>query len=200
MQYYKIDPELFGNQWAYALPYTNCLNYDHNKQEAYCPLCKRGVGGSIWLGPFKVYLSSSKIPNIIYGTNFDILWDKSTVEKFKKSQLRGIDFFQNFEVFYRGKQIDMLYFAPVFAYSNKKLSYAKRLNEQRQQNKSLPKCSLCMRSNGRLSELYFDDVYEYDIFKIYERPGELFCNDRFKRFCEDNAISNILEFMKPIVQ
>ena len=199
MQYYKIDPDRFGKKWAYALPYTNCLNYDHNKKEAYCPLCKRAVGGSVWLGPFKVYLSSAKTPNVMYGTNFDVLWDKSTVEKFQKTQLRGIDSFQSFEVFYKGKKTDLLYWAPVFAYSNKKLSYAKELNEQRKQDKSLPKCSLCKKTNNRFYDIYFDDVDEYDIFKIYERPGELFCNERFKQFCEDNAISNILEFMKPII-
>ena len=200
MQYYKIDPDRFGKRWAYALPYTNCLNYDHEKQEAYCPLCKRGVGGSVWLGPFRVYLSSSKIPNVIYGTNFDALWDESTVEKFQKAQLRGVDGFQSFEVFCRGRQTDLSYFAPVFAYSSKKFSYAKERNEQRKHDKSLPKCSLCRKTDRRLLDFYFDDVYEYDIFKIYELPGQLFCNDRFKRFCEDNAISNILEFMKPIVQ
>lgn len=198
MQYYKIKPELFIGKWAYALPYKNCLNYDHSRQEVYCPLCKRGVGGSVWLGPFKVHLSSLKIPSVIYGTNFDSLWDKSTVEKFQQSQLKGIDRFQSFEVFYKGKQTELLYFAPVFAYSNKKISYARELNEQRKKDKSLPKCSLCKKSNGGLSALYFNDDYEYDIFKIYECPGELFCNERFKNFCIENSISNIVEYMKPI--
>ena len=200
MQYYRIDPDRFGNKWAYALPYTNCLNYNHDRQEAYCPLCNRGVGGSVWVGPFNVYLSSLKMPNIMYGTNFDVLWDESTVAKFQESQLKGIECFQKFEVFYKGKAIDWSYFAPIFAYSAKKFSYAKKLNEQRKQNKSLPKCSLCKKSNDGLSDLYFDDVYEYDIFKIYECPGELFCNERFKKFCEYHAINNILDFMRPIVK
>lgn len=84
----------------------------------------------------------------------------------------------------------------------KKVDFAKEKNRQRVTNKSLPKCSLCMKSgNGDLDnwkEIYFNEDLEFDIFKIYERRGELYCNQNFVDFCRNNDITNIDNYFKEI--
>ena len=42
-------------------------------------------------------------------------------------------------------------------------------------------------------EIYFTEAREFDIFRIYEQPGRLYCNQYFIDFCQQSNITNILE-------
>ena len=59
-------------------------------------------------------------------------------------------------------------------------------------------CPLCMRSGNGLTnafrEIYFDDQDEYDIFRVYEKRTNIYCNERFIQFCKDNKLTNIAEW------
>ena len=202
MVYYRIDPELFGEKYAYATPYADCQNYDHNVKEAYCPLCGRAVGGSVWMGPYRLYVSSMKIPDVMYGVGFSMLISDRFKTAYESSTLHGVDSFQKYELFYRGKPIETDFFCPRIAYSSKKIEFAKAQNQNRIYDKSLPKCSLCRKSgNGRQDDgtrFYFDDIPEYDIFKIYEEPGKIYCSQKFLLFCQQSQFKNIVEYMREI--
>ena len=47
-------------------------------------------------------------------------------------------------------------------------------------------------------EVYFDNIRELDIFRIYEKPGEIYCNQIFYDFCKDYQLTNILEWMEEV--
>ncbi len=202
MNYYRINPKLFDSKWAYPEIYANCLNYDHNVKEEYCPLCKRPVLGSKWLGPYNVYLSSKKIPNVLFGT-CGMIFDMKFKNAFLNSNLKGIYNFQEYNVFYKGKQLEDTFFHPLIEFSKKKFEFSIEQNEKRQNNKSLPKCSLC-RNSGRGAyddgiNFYFDENREYDIFRIYENPSQIYCNQEFYDFCLQNNFTNIIEHFERIV-
>lgn len=98
----------------------------------------------------------------------------------------------------KGCPTEQPYYLMKIAYSNKKYDYAVQQNERRKSDKSLPKCSLCMRSGNGLTnafrEIYFDDQDEYDIFRVYEKCTNIYCNERFIQFCKDNKLTNIVEW------
>ena len=61
MQYYRIDPELFGLKWAYGTPYADSGNYDYTKPRKVCPLCGTRVDGFNWLEPHNIKLSNKSV-------------------------------------------------------------------------------------------------------------------------------------------
>ena len=69
-------------------------------------------------------------------------------------------------------------------------------------DKSIPRCPLCMRSgNGAFDnwrEIYFDDRIELDIFRIFEKRGRAYCNERFVTFCAENHFTNMIENCYPV--
>lgn len=200
MKYYKLRPDLFGRKWAYGTIYAHCNRYDHTIKDAYCPLCQRPVAASKWMGPYQIYFSSSKIPDIVFG-NCPMLVNGRVKEALIQSGIRGIEAFESVEVFLRGNAVEMDFYQIKIGYSQKKIALAKELNEARKVDKSLPRCSLCKSGNEpktQFSEVYFDNIRELDIFRIYEKPGEIYCNQIFYDFCKDYQLTNILEWMEEV--
>ena len=200
MKYYKLNPDLFGRRWAYGMIYADCNRYDHQTKEAYCPLCGRAVGGSKWIGPYRIYLSSSKIPDFVFGS-CPMLVNGRVKDAFIENGLLGIGAFASIEVFYSGKPANQPFYRIEIGYSQKKIALAKELNDARKSDKSLPRCSLCKSGNdpqNHFWKVYFDGERELDLFRIYEKPGEIYCNQVFYDFCKENQFTNILEWMEEI--
>ena len=64
-------------------------------------------------------------------------------------------------------------------------------NEERKTNKSLPRCSLCMNPDREKDDLYFCGNKEFDVFKVYDRHGTIFCSEAFVKLCGELGINNI---------
>lgn len=200
MKYYKLRPDLFGQRRAYGSIYANCNRYDHTTKEAYCPLCGRSVAPSKWIGPYKVYLSSSKIPDILFGT-CPMLVSERVKDALGERMIRGIETYRKVEVFLHGKPLEINFYQIEISYSKKKILLARKLNEERMNDKTLPKCSLCRSGNEpqkHFLQVYFDGERELDIFRIYEKPGQIYCNQVFYDFCQDHGFTNIIEWMEEV--
>ncbi len=195
MKYYEIKADLFGDKWAYGMSCTDSPIFDH-KNAPTCPLCGAKVEGSPWSGPYDVKINKKKHGDFIYGVPSLFMASERFVNSFFAEDLKGIVSIQKINILCRKKPIEDTFFQLEIAFSGKKMEYAKAQNEKRKTDKSLPRCSLCKKGNGVLDnwqEIYFNDEYEYDIFKIYERPGRYFCTQRFVDFCEENKFQNIIE-------
>lgn len=200
MKYYKLRPDLFGRRWAYGTIYADCNRYDHSIKDAYCPLCNRPVAPSKWIGPYRIYLSSKKVPDMVFGS-CPMLVSARVKDAFIESGLLGIIAFEPIEVFLGGKPVNSPFYRIDINYSQKKIALAKELNEARKNDKTLPKCSLCKSGNEprtQFAEVYLDGERELDIFRIYEKPGQIYCNQVFYDFCQDHGFTNIIEWMEEI--
>ena len=130
-----------------------------------------------------------------------MLINEKVKDAFLESGLNGINAFREVEVFFRGEKVNPSFYLIELNYSQKKLSLAKQYNEMRKTDKTLPRCSLCKRGNNTSSdfqELYFDKKKEFDIFRIYETPGVIYCTQKFYDFCKENHFTNIIEWMEEI--
>jgi len=194
MNYYRIRPKFTSPKWAYAEREGAYINYG----KEYCPLCGKAVCDS--KGAYRYKLSSGKIGDFIFSP-VDILVSERVKSLYEKSALRGIESFTECEVFRKGVPAEMRFFIPKFKFSQKKLGFARLRNEKRVADKTLPRCSLCMRSEKNDRDggnIYFDGAEEYDVFAIYERPKEIFCTQKFLEFCTENCFTNINEYMVEI--
>ncbi len=202
MKYYEIKPDLFGNCWAYGEAYNNCLNFDHNIKPKVCPLCGRDLEGSKWLGPYNIMVNKKKMGDAIFGVPDLHLFSERFYNAYLQSDLKGIENFTEMNLFYRGEKIESKYYQISINYSMKKFSYAEERKKQRVFDKSIPRCPLCMKSgNGVLDnwrDIYFDNQTDFDIFKIFEQRGRVFCNERFLTFCDINHFTNLVENCCPI--
>ena len=202
MNYYKIDPDIFSEKWAYGEVYSKCIKYDHTIKPITCPLCGRDIEGSKWLGTYDIIVNKKKLGDIIYGIPNLFLVSERFVSACRKFNIKGFSNFIEVNLYYRSEKLDDRYFQTEINYSMKKVDFAKEQNRKRVTNKSLPKCSLCMKSgNGDLDnwkKIYFNEDLEFDIFKIYEKRGELYCNQNFVDFCRNNDITNIGNYFKEI--
>ena len=176
--------------------YEKCLNFNHQQKDAYCPLCHRFVEGSVWEGPYQFYVRSSKLTDILSPlTPVSVLFSKRFVDLFNQEGLTGIKSLKECDIFYKGEKISQTYYIPDFEYSTKAIAYAIAKNEQRKSDKHLPRCSLCMKPNFEKDSLYFGEPKEFDIFKVYDRHGEIFCSKAFVQFCSKLDIDNF-DFQK----
>ena len=202
MRYYEIKPHKFGELWAYGEVYYNCLNFDHSIKPKVCPMCGRDLEGSKWLGPYNIMVNKKKMGDFIYGVPDLFLCSERFYNAYLQADLKGIDEFTEMNLFYRGKKVEAKYYQISIGYSMKKFAYAKERKEQRKFDKSIPRCPLCMRSgNGAFDnwrELYFDDQIELDIFRIFEKRGRAYCNERFVTFCAENHFTNMVENCYPV--
>ncbi|MBQ9746635.1 MAG: hypothetical protein IJW21_07400 [Clostridia bacterium] len=197
MNYYRIKPNRLSPKWAYAERAWGNLNYSHSEKEAYCPLCGREMLGAKWLGPYAFSLSSGEIPDFIFSAR-DVLVSERAKGALQKNLLCGIESFTECEVYRRDAKIETKFYLPKFAFSQKKAEFARSKNEKRATDKTLPRCSLCMVNEKNNENFYFDGTEEYDIFRIYERPYELFCTQKFLDFCEANGFTGINDCAKKI--
>jgi len=55
----------------------------------------------------------------------------------------------------------------------------------------LPRCSLCMNHNREKDDLYFSGNKEFDVFKLYDRHGTIFCSEAFVLLCKELDVNNI---------
>ena len=189
-EYFAIKNNLNRTQISIDT-YEKCLNFNHQQKGAYCPLCNRFVEGSVWEGPYQFYVRSSKLTDILSPlAPVSMLFSKRFVDLFNQEGLTGIKSLKECEIFYKGEKIDQIYYIPVFEYSTKAIEYAITKNEQRKSNKLLPRCSLCMKPNFEKDSLYFEEPKEFDIFKVYDRHGEIFCSKAFVQFCSKLNITN----------
>lgn len=194
MKYYAVQSS-FLRPWAIPQPYTDCLNFDHAQKETYCPFCGAPITGSVWVGPYNCYIPSLKLADVLYGGCPSILLSRRFLDLFEKEGLTGIRDVTEIHLFYRKKEIEQKYYYPSFAYSQKTLDYATQKNRV---NGYKTGCALCERddySNREKYSLYFDGQREYDIFRTYDRPGRIYCNDIFVEFCRKHKIQNIVEHM-----
>ena len=202
MNYYRIDPCLFGEYWAWGESITENPVFSE-ETAARCPLCGRMVQGRNWKGPYDIRLNKkSKIGDFIYGTPFNVLASQRFVDLFTMAGLKGIRVEQKVNLYYRKNLLTESYFLLEFEYSTKKVELAWELNKERKRDKTLPKCSLCKKNDDKhirnYKEIYFTDAREFDIFRIYEQPGRLYCNQYFIDFCQQNNITNVVEWCKQI--
>ncbi len=194
-EYFIVTNDINGKHVSVDT-YEKCLNFNHQQKEAYCPLCNRFVEGSVWEGPYQFYVRSSNLPDVLFPlAPVYMLFSKRFVDLFTKEGLTGLKSLKECEIFYKGQKIDQTYYIPDFDYSTNAIEYASLKNEERKINKHLPRCSLCMKPNPEKDSLYFGETGEYDIFKIYDRPGTVFCSKKFSEFCNKLGIYNI-EFRK----
>ena len=197
MNYYRIKPNRLSPKWTWAEREWGSLNYSDAEKETYCPLCGREMLGAKWLGPYRFTLSSGEIPDFIFGAR-DVLVSERVKRFYEKSHLPGIESFAECEVFRKNVPVETKFYMPKFAFSQKKLEFAKAENEKRENDKSLPRCSLCRVGEKKNENFYFDGTEEYDIFRIYERPHELFCTQKFLDLCESNGFSGINDSVEKI--
>ncbi|MBE6666190.1 MAG: hypothetical protein E7603_08255 [Ruminococcaceae bacterium] len=182
-EYFVVKNNLDRTQISIDI-YEKCLKFNHQLKDAYCPLCNRAVEGSVWEGPYQFYVRSSKLTDILFPlAPVYMLFSERFLDLLKAEGLTGIKSLKECEIFYKGARIDRTYYIPTFEYSAKAIEYAALKNEERKINKLLPRCSLCMKPNLEKDSLYFGESEEYDIFKIYDRPGTIFCSKRFYEFC-----------------
>ena len=203
MQYYRIDPELFGLKWAYGTPYADSGNYDYTKPRKVCPLCGTRVDGFNWLEPHNIKLGHKRWGDFKFGAPRGYLCSDQCKNLIQQCGIKGIEEFMPVNTFYKKNcPTEQPYYLMKIAYSNKKYDYAVQQNERRKYDKSLPKCSLCKRSgNGKLDnfkEIYFNDQDEYDIFQVYEKPGRVYCNERFIQFCKVHGLTNMVEWCRKV--
>lgn len=145
MNYYRIDPCLFGEYWAWGESITENPVFSE-ETAARCPLCGRMVQGRNWMGPYDIRLNKkSKIGDFIYGTPFNVLASQRFVDLFTMAGLKGIRVEQKVNLYYRKNLVTESYFLLEFEYSTKKVELARELNEERTRDKTLPKCSLCKK-------------------------------------------------------
>ena len=199
MNYYRITPKFTSPKWAYIERDDDLSAYD-NIQRELCPLCGEAVNGAKWPGPYKYKLSSGEVGDFLFG-HIDILVSERVKALYEKNALGGIESFDECEVFRRGTPTETKFFIPRIKFSQKKVEFARIQNEKRKQDKSLPKCSLCTASEKNDREggnIYFGEEAEYDIFRIYERPREIFISKRFLDFCKENGFTNITEYAEEI--
>lgn len=192
-----------GPLFAEGITYADSGNYDYTKPRKVCPLCGTMVEGFVWLEPHNVKLSSKRVGDFVDVCPVGWACNESTKNLMQQCGIRGIGEFLPINTFYKKDcPTERSYYVMQIAYSNKKYDYAVQQNERRKYDKSLPKCSLCKRSgNGKLDnfrEIYFNDQDEYDIFKVYEKPTDIFCNERFIQFCKDHGLTNIVERFKEV--
>ena len=189
-EYFVVENNLNRKQISIDT-YEKCLNFNHQQKDAYCPLCNRFVEGSAWEGPYHFYVRTSKLSDILFPlAPVTMLFNKRFVDLFTQEGLTGIKALRECEVFYKGEKINQTYYIPIFEYSTKAIEYALAKKEQRKSNKSLPRCSLCMNPNSEKDSLYFGESKEYDIFKTYDRHGEVFCSKAFMEFCHQLGVDD----------
>ena len=140
--------------------------------------------------------------DFIFGVPSLFLCSERFYNAYLQTDLKGLDEFTEINLFYRGKKVEAKYYQVSISYSMKKFAYAKERKEQRKFDKSIPRCPLCMRSGNGIfdnwREIYFDDQIELDIFRIFEKRGKTFCNERFVTFCAENHFTNMIENCYPV--
>ena len=196
MNYYEVQLH-FSEKWTSPDAYNDCYHIDHNQKWAYCPLCGRGLTGSKWVGPYRMHISSPKRPDVLWTACLDVLFSERFLELFEKEGLTGIRDTIEVEKYYRKQRIKERYFCPLFEYSQKGMDYAIKKNQELTFKTG---CALCERDdyyNEEKYNLYFDDTLEYDLFKVYDRPGRIYCTERFLEFCRKYQIKNIVGNMVP---
>ena len=194
MNYYRIKPEFTSPSRAYAERKGDYLNCG----KECCPLCGKAVCDAD--RDYKYELSSGEVGDFLFSP-IDILVSERVKTLYEKSSLGGIESFTECEVLRRGVLTETKFFTPRVKFSQKKVEFARLQNEKRKQDKALPKCSLCTSSEKNDREggnIYFGEEAEYDIFRIYERPHEIFISRRFLDFCEEIGFSNIIEYTEEI--
>ena len=194
MEYYSVEIS-FSRPWAIPHPYMECFNIDHTQKEAYCPLCGNPITGSVWVGPYNCYIQSLKLADVLYAGHPPILFSRRFLDLFEKEGLTGIRNVTEIHFFYRKKEIEERYYYPTFEYSQKTMDYALQKNRD---NSYRIGCALCENDNFCNREkynLYFDGHREYDLFRTYDRPGRIYCNDIFVEFCRKHRIQNIVEHL-----
>ena len=68
--------------------YEECLIFNHQLKDAYCPLCNRFIEGSVWEGPYRFYVRSSNLPDILFPlAPVYMLFSKRFVDLFKADPL-----------------------------------------------------------------------------------------------------------------
>ena len=172
--------------------YEHCLNYNHQQKDAYCPLCHRFVEGSSWEGPYQFYVRSLNLTDVLFPlAPVYMLLSRRFVDSFYQAGLTGIKALKECEMFYKGEKIPQQYYIPIFEYSDKAKEYAMLKNEERKADKSLPRCSLCMNPHREKADLYFGGNKEFDVFKVYDRHGTIFCSEAFVLLCKELGVNNI---------
>lgn len=190
-KFYLLNQDIRYRQVAIDV-YDRYVNYNHECKEAYCPLCHRFVEGSVWEGPFSFYVRTLKLTDVLFplAPVYMLVSDKF-IDWFYQAGLTGIKSLKDCDIFYKKEKIKQKYYIPIFEYSGRAIPYAIQKNEERKSDKSLPRCSLCMNSNSEKDNLYFGSSKEFDVFKVYDRPGKIFCSEDFLKLCNAHQINNI---------
>lgn len=196
MNYYEVQLH-FSAKWASPDPYEDCYNIDHSQKEAYCPICGRGVTASKWVGPYCLYIRSRKLADVLWCGSPQFMVSERFLELFSKEGLTGIRDTQEMELYYRKQRIEERYYEPLLEYSQKCMEYAIKKNKDCTYKAGCALCETDDYYNVEKYNLYFDDTLEYDLFRIYDRPGRIYCTERFLEFCRKYQIKNIIGNMVP---
>lgn len=172
--------------------YEDCSVYDYTRKGAYCPLCGRPVEGSVWVGEPRFYVRCGNLPDILLPlAPVYMLFSVRFVEAFNRKGLTGIEELRECEIFYKKERLPVRYYIPTISYSQKAIAYATDRNAKRETDKTLPKCSLCMDPDREKDALYCNGEQEFDIFRRYDRKGELFCTEAFKELCGEMGVEQV---------
>lgn len=200
MKYYLMaTANVTQGSWAWGEEIVSEKAICDRTPKTICPLCGRVLATVGWTSSEKIKLDKkSKLGDFIYGFfPFDVLCSKRFIQSFERAGLKGIESCRQIQLYFRKELIPFAYYGLEFGYSLKKVPFAEKQNEKRKYDKSLPRCSLCQKTDN-WREIYFSEENNLDVFHIYENRTHLYCNQKFVDFCEENKFTNILEWCKEI--
>lgn len=175
--------------------YDYCLNFDYSTPHTICPLCGRSINGATWKGPYDFFCRSKNLPGMVIAwyPSGRLVMNGDFLRRFRERGLIGIDDTTECRIFYRKQPIDIPFFIPKIAFSQKLIPYAMAKNEERKTNKNLPRCSLCMVRHSPIAhDYYFNQEKEYDIFRRYDDMATIYCTGSFRDFCLEMNIPGFI--------
>lgn len=196
MEYYDIRGR-FTSDWACAELITDWTGIDVSKKEAYCPICGRSVTITPSITPCEFRIKSQKLADILWCALPNMLISQRFWNLYCQEKLTGIREVRKVRIFYRGKEIEEQYYYPLYHYSQKAIEYALKQNHKATYKTGCALCEHDSYNNEEKYRQYFNNIVEYDLFHVYDRPGRLYCNNRFVEFCSKYQIKNIAEYMVP---
>jgi hypothetical protein len=196
MRFYVLEQFPKPNASQYRTDFMDASEPPRLGDAPRCPKCRNYIGGRKWLPPYRVELElvGGGFGDVVFGTRDSVLISERFRDLFQAAGLRGLEGFDPVEVVRvkgarKAKEQSPRYYRVDIARGQASIDdVASGIERDRPVT-----CDLCRASGPRRAKrlaLVPGSWSGADIFYAHGLAGRIFASDRFKIFCDSNAIRN----------
>lgn len=189
MKYYTFKNVLFDDS-QFAFGEQRELNFNTGDAKS-CRECGNPVSMLKWLPPYEVTVSKKKLGDFIYGTYVGFIVSQRVKDKIEHSSMKGLDIFENVDLYYKGTALQDDYFYPEIPLINAFIDL------QRVELDGEALCNTCQKGGtllNKINGIYFsnaEQIKEDIFFTTSLGQATIIISENFKNIIELNNFTNV---------